>query len=70
MSPTYRELPCSLCRVLTRTEFLVVPPVETFPHGLVCEACAAELLAEEDDAHAGESECSCRSHCPSCTPGC
>jgi hypothetical protein len=70
VSPTYQEIPCSLCRVNTRTEFLVVPPVNAFPHGLVCEACAAELQADEDDPHSGEPECSCRSHCSSCTPGC
>lgn len=71
MSPTYRELPCSLCRTYTRADFLVMPPLEAFPHGLVCEPCAAELRAEEDDAHSGEPECdSCRSFCSRCTPGC
>lgn len=69
MSPTYRELACAHCRDLTCVDFLV-DASELLPFGgLVCESCAAELLADDDDPHAGESACPCRDACSLCTPG-
>jgi len=63
------ERPCNLCRVQTAVDFLV-DASELLPFGgLICQPCFAELMADDDDAHAGEPECMCRSHCSQCTPG-
>jgi hypothetical protein len=59
MSCTYRELPCALCGVFTRVEFLVdVTHLEPITRGPVCLDCEHDLVAEHHDDDACE--------CPSC----
>ena len=67
--PPYREAACALCRVSTRVDFLV-DAAELLPFGgLVCAPCEAELLADNEDPHAGEAACICHDVCSLCTPG-
>lgn len=67
MSKRPFELPCEHCRVYTRVELLHT--VDFWPIEKACESCAAELLADDEDPHAGEPEHDCRSFCSVCVPG-
>ena len=71
MSYAIHEEMCALCRVPCAVEML--EHVEIFPMGLACPPCAAELRADEEDPHGGESECEpecvCRAFCAECLGG-
>jgi hypothetical protein len=58
MSCNHRELPCALCGVFTRVEFLVdVTHLEPITRGPACLDCEHDLVAEHHD----DETCGCAS---------